>query len=512
MMKKFYTHWDSFKPYLPLILFLLAVIMRFIPGVRTIDDSYITYRYARNILAGNGFVYNPGEAVLGTTTPLYTLIMVVLGALTGSIHAPFPILAWAVNSIADGLSAVLLWKIGKRVGQETAGLAAGLMWAVAQFSITFAIGGLETSLFVLLLTSCSYFYLQEKLPQAAFLAGLAVLTRPDAILLVIPIAGDHLVRILRGKIKLRLIDVLALGLLPIIWFGFAAFYFGSPIPHSVQAKAGAYHLEATEGLVRLLQHYATPFMHHHWFGAAVGVATGIVLYPFLYLVGCRGMIKTNSRILPILLYPWFYLAVFSIANPLIFRWYLTPPLPIYFLGILAGISIIIKQIVTNKIQFALLFVFVFLLPLMSSLSDWDIHPDHGPDRPAPAMAWFKLELLYKEAASIITPYLNENTTLAAGDVGALGFYTPGKILDTVGLNSPVTLKYYPLDSELYVINYAIAPQLILDQKPDAVIFLEVYGRLGLLQNEQFIEEYHLIRKLETDIYGSDGMLIYKRND
>src|SRR5215211_293852 len=43
------------------------------------DDSYITYRYAHNLLTGRGFVYNPGEHVLSTTTPLYALILALFG-------------------------------------------------------------------------------------------------------------------------------------------------------------------------------------------------------------------------------------------------------------------------------------------------------------------------------------------------------------------------------------------------------------------------------------------------
>ena len=54
---------------------VLALVARFLPGERTIDDAFITFRYSRNLLAGNGFVYNPGQRVQGTTTPLYTLLM-----------------------------------------------------------------------------------------------------------------------------------------------------------------------------------------------------------------------------------------------------------------------------------------------------------------------------------------------------------------------------------------------------------------------------------------------------
>src|SRR5829696_1795487 len=47
------------------------------------DDPYITYRYASNLAQGAGFVYNAGERILSTTTPLYTLILALAG-LTGA--------------------------------------------------------------------------------------------------------------------------------------------------------------------------------------------------------------------------------------------------------------------------------------------------------------------------------------------------------------------------------------------------------------------------------------------
>ena len=34
-----------------------------------IDDAYIFYTYARNIATGQGYVFNPGERILGTTSP-----------------------------------------------------------------------------------------------------------------------------------------------------------------------------------------------------------------------------------------------------------------------------------------------------------------------------------------------------------------------------------------------------------------------------------------------------------
>src|SRR6266496_4099807 len=36
-----------------------------------LEDALITFRYAENLALGKGFVYNAGERVLGTTTPLF---------------------------------------------------------------------------------------------------------------------------------------------------------------------------------------------------------------------------------------------------------------------------------------------------------------------------------------------------------------------------------------------------------------------------------------------------------
>jgi len=505
------------KYYLPLLILVLAIVTRWIPWTRTIDDSYITFRYARNILAGDGFVYNPGEPVMGTTTPLYTLLMVVSGAVSGGTEASFPTLALIVNSLADATTALLLWQIGKHLKQPLASLAAGLVWSVLPYSVTFAIGGLETSVYVLLLTASFYYYLTHRITPAALLGSLAILTRPDAILLLIPIALDHLVRVLRKQEKLRWQSILALVLLPLIWYSFATIQFGSPIPHSVQAKLGAYRLDSTEALVRLIQHYATPFMNDQWFGSRIAVAGGLLLYPVLFAIGALKGFKTNTRTLPYILYPWFYLLVFAIANPLIFRWYLTPPLPAYLLFILIGIETLLTallprlKIYSHPFRTAILTVFLILLPMANLLSAWTWKTDHGLQHPAPKMAWYELELIYGQAADIISPYLQNGETLAAGDVGVLGYFTRARILDTVGLNSPEALTYYPLDEQAYVINYAIAPDLIIDQQPDAVIFLEVYGRNGLLKDERFLEQYQLIQTLPTNIYGSNGMLIYIKN-
>ena len=41
----------------------------------TIDDSFISYRYARNLARGLGLVYNAGERIEGYTNFLFTVLL-----------------------------------------------------------------------------------------------------------------------------------------------------------------------------------------------------------------------------------------------------------------------------------------------------------------------------------------------------------------------------------------------------------------------------------------------------
>jgi len=502
------------RPYWPeLIILMVTLAARIMPTPRTIDDAFITFRYARNLVAGAGFVYNLGEHVLGTTTPLYTGLLAGLAALTRTQNYPW--LALLVNSLADALTGLLLVALGRALtGRRAVGLAAAALWAVAPMSVTFAIGGMETSVFILLLTFTAWAYVTGRTRSAAVAAALLLLTRPDGALLVAPMMLDLLVR--RGRA--RTFPWAEAGLFLAVlapWVIFATVYFGSPIPHSLAAKTLAYHLQPAEAAVRLLQHYGTPFFENAALGRLWPLA-GVVLYLALNLIGGLAMLRRQPRAWLVVVYPWLYGLVFAAANPLIFRWYLAPPLPFYFLGILAGLSKVISDIARavrrrpndHWAQGAL--AGPVLAALALSLNAWTLHPDHGPQLPAPQMAWHLLELYYTRIGQDLAAQITPATVVAAGDVGALGYYSNARILDTVGLMSPQAAGYYPLPADLYIINYAMPPQLILDEAPDYVVLLEVYGRRGLLANAEFQQAYALDSTTPTDIYGSTGLLVYHR--
>src|SRR5438105_2649940 len=99
---------------------LVALLARLATGPHPIDDAYITFRYARNLAEGVGLVYNPGEWVLGTTSPLWAILLAGgyrLGA------TDLPALANAASAMCDAASAALLAYYGLRVGWRPPGAA-----------------------------------------------------------------------------------------------------------------------------------------------------------------------------------------------------------------------------------------------------------------------------------------------------------------------------------------------------------------------------------------------------
>jgi hypothetical protein len=78
-----------------------------------IDDAPITYRYADNIVQGNGFVYNPGERVLGTSTPLYTLLLASLGFLGISSPTASNVLNLLGSLALVATTMALAWRLNR---------------------------------------------------------------------------------------------------------------------------------------------------------------------------------------------------------------------------------------------------------------------------------------------------------------------------------------------------------------------------------------------------------------
>jgi hypothetical protein len=180
---------SQFRPYL-ISLALLAFLVRILPGARTVDDAFITFRYSRNLVAGQGLVYNLGEKILGTTTPLYAGAMAILGFLFGEHYPTYALIVNALaGAVCTGLIFLLVYHFTQRVAYAV--WVAGL-WVIAPWSVTFDIGGMETGVHNAFMLGAWWAYLQNRPRWLGAMAALGVLTRPDALLWAVPLLVHQL--------------------------------------------------------------------------------------------------------------------------------------------------------------------------------------------------------------------------------------------------------------------------------------------------------------------------------
>jgi hypothetical protein len=531
------------------LLTSLTLIARALPDARTIDDAFITFRYSLNLLDGNGFVYNLGTQTLGTTTPLWALLMALAGGITGG--RDFPHYAIALSALADAGSVAILYLLARRLlKNDWLAIFPAVLWAIAPMSVTFAVGGMETSLTIFWMLAATGVYVlvvtphppTPSLTQAGrggenqhtagagagaplpkggvraeiligIIAALGVLTRVDSVIWIAPLFIYQFIEgVRRRRLPLATWVAFAAVLLPVVLFSMA--YFGSPLPNSVTAKRFAYRVEPMGAFAGMIRTYSNLYFAFDLFGATGTMISGLIVLVtaiFALVYAARNL----PRAVPLLIYPFLYMIVFSALNPLMFRWYFAPPLPALILATFTGLwALLVPLAKTRARPVAYGVVGLYgVIAIASSLSAWTLHPDHGADRPAPEMAWHRIELLYRNMGEYLRDTLGvmAETRVASADIGAVGFFSGATIVDTVGLVTPQLARYYPIDPALMASdqNYAIPPELIYDTQPDFLVTMEGFIRSGLAQQEQFLSEYELILEFPTDFYGT-GMQLWQR--
>ena len=137
-----------------LVVALTALNLLYMSRLGPNDDAYITFRVARNLAAGHGPVFNPGEQVLSVTTPGYMLLL----AAASVVSRDFVRLGLALNGVAlllVGALVIDLSHIVNPTGPETSQtrLLSALSATVAvSLTLTFplltAAIGMETPLFM----------------------------------------------------------------------------------------------------------------------------------------------------------------------------------------------------------------------------------------------------------------------------------------------------------------------------------------------------------------------------
>jgi hypothetical protein len=204
------------------------------------DDTYIHLQYARHLKEGDGLVFNLGERVYASTSPLWSTFLAALGFLGLDLEAAAIGASMASALLASAMAA----RMFTRVLPWPAAAAAALLFAADVWFVRWAGSGMETSLAVLLVVLGFDRYMAAAPWGARPLApatwwALAALVRPEAAILPgllalrgVLEAGPPARRLARAGLAL-----LPLALLGGAWTGFAWAYYGTPLPVTIHAKS-----------------------------------------------------------------------------------------------------------------------------------------------------------------------------------------------------------------------------------------------------------------------------------
>lgn len=164
------------------------------------DDAMVSMRYAWNLSHGHGLVWNPGERVEGYTNPLMTLMMAVATALADRRLAVLIVqlaglgtllgVAFMAAQVATALTPDVAPPSRAQLFRRLAFLGALSYYPLSYWTLL----GMETGLLAFWLLVTAWFYLRTDEKGRwrdgigfAISAGLAYLTRPDALVATLPL-------------------------------------------------------------------------------------------------------------------------------------------------------------------------------------------------------------------------------------------------------------------------------------------------------------------------------------
>ena len=211
------------------------------------DDAMISMRYAWNFSHGFGLVWNPGEFVEGYTNFLMTLIMSIATLVFNESTAVLAIQIFGIFTVVG-----VVWQASKLYSAVTANDSNELLDTLFPLLVLlyyplsyWSLMGMETGLVTFLILGSFNLLLKHEadnkfsnLASSALLASLAYLTRPDAVLIIIPVVFFIFTR--QTKIKERITDILKFGgvfaLIPLAHLLFRYSYYGDILPNTYYLK------------------------------------------------------------------------------------------------------------------------------------------------------------------------------------------------------------------------------------------------------------------------------------
>lgn len=450
------------------------------------DDAFISYRYAQNLRAGLGLVYNPGEWVLGTTTPLYTLILSASGLIASNIELMghwLGVMSWMACVVGTLL---YFW----HAGSPRAGVIASLVMALQALFLSAL--GMETTFVValMLMTACAW--LGKRKYLAVILAALLLLSRYDTALWLLFLGLE----VWRRERRLPWREAVGVATLTLPWFVFAYWRYGAIMPNSASAKIGQnVFMQVNEATQSFIEVFVS-----HISNNLSPISTVIIV--LAALCGLWVILRHSHQHGWLLGWMIGYLAIYSALKVAPFPWYLVPPLAALIFVCSLGIGYLLGDTSSARSPVAarnlkLLGGGVGILSGLALItSSWLGIDSSTGVRGHPR--WSE----YHQAARWLADNTRQDATVATIEIGIIGYYSNRMILDTMGLVSRDIARHLTGWSDTLIYT-------ITSHWPDYAIVLPKTAWDGVVTQWWFKEYYRPVASFDPTISEFGPVTIYK---
>jgi len=250
-------------------LFILHTIFLAVPA----EDSFISFRFAKNLAEGYGLVWNIGEVPVEGYTNFLWVIICTLGTI---IRFDIILFSQFFGITASIITLFYVYKISRQIGfDQSTALLPCLFLAVSGPFATWASSGMETNLYTLFIIGSAYHTISfwklgysKSLNLSFLFCFLATLTRPEGFGIFLLMLFYHIIFYLKKEKPGRNTKSLFVGalvyLVPfIIYFTWRYSYFGFLLPLTFYAKTGGTVHQWFRGLKYLIYfslHFILPFL------------------------------------------------------------------------------------------------------------------------------------------------------------------------------------------------------------------------------------------------------------
>lgn len=414
-----------------LIILVPAIFVATVNLRLAYDDAFITYRYAYNLARGDGFVYNTGEWFMGTTAPLYGLLLGALGFVFGP--DAIPLISGVVSGAALALAGVGLYVYGHIHRQAFCGLLVGLFFVTNRL-LPLTFGG-EMLFLVALIIWAFTFYRMEHTLLAALLLALAILTRMDAVLAVGVIGVHYLAT--RRRLPWRELLVVALTLLPFALLCWA--YYGTFLPATLDAKLAQRDSGLWSSFARGAFEWIKAFTMQgsSTLFPTLPAAPNAIRFMLFVALGVPALWLYRFWLLPL---AWIalYLSAYAVLDVPFYHWYVVP----IALGLMilagCGVSGVLELIMRGYQRWrgeagaswaasiaSGLCVLALAPGLYAQLAQTQAQAGANP-----------AELLYEKTGHWLAANTAPNASVGYFEIGRIGYYADRRMIDPLGLIDP----------------------------------------------------------------------------